>query len=74
MFIHSEDEALLWMITGVTPKAIRMPTCGAMALEMAVAVARSELGNQVSESKGPPPKKTALLMEAINCPTKTIQK
>ena len=63
----------LWITTGVTPIASRMPTWGDMAPAMAVAVARSELGNQVSESNGAPPKKIALLIEAINCPNRTIQ-
>jgi hypothetical protein len=61
------------MTTGVTPIAIRIPICGAIALAMAVAVARSELGNQVSESRGPPPKNTRLLKEATNWPSSRIQ-
>lgn len=59
---------------GVMPSAISMPSCGAMAPDIAVAVALSELGNQVSESWEAPPKKIALLIEAINCPVRTIQK
>lgn len=53
--------------------ATRMPICGPMLAPIAVAVDRSELGNQVSDSRGPPPKKMALLVAAINCPSRSIQ-
>ena len=40
-------------------------TCGAIAAPMAVAVARSETGNQTSEKRGGAPQMSPLLIDAI---------
>ena len=70
---HRSTVSARCTMKGLRMKPIKTPHCGAIAPAMAVAVARSEGENHVSERRGAAPHIKALDMAAIVWPNNSTQ-